>query len=134
MKETLYQHAFGDCHVGTREYWLGVLKEELEFEEDEKLSSMTPEELFDYYVENVTLCEAVRAELKPRSKSLFLCWYFEKVELDCISHNINRLLEKAESQAVKGISFRVGSLSTYSGREETFTFYDEDFFWDEPEE
>jgi len=134
MKQTLYQHAFGDCHVGTKEYWLGVLKEQLEHEEDEKLSSMTPEQLFDYYVENVTLCEAVKSELKPRSKSLFLSWYFEKVELDCISHNINLLLEKAESQALKGISFQVGSLSTYSGREEIFTFYDEDFFWDEPEE
>jgi hypothetical protein len=134
MKETLYQHAFGDCHVGTKQYWLGVLKEQLEFEEDEKLSCLTPEQLFDYYIDTVTLCEAVRAELKPRSKSLFLSWYFENVDLDCISHDINMLLEKAESQAVKGVSFHVGSLSTYSGKEVTFTFYDEDFFWDEPEE
>jgi len=143
--ETLYQHAFGDCHVGTREYWLGVLKEQLEFEEDEKLSCMTPEELFEYYVQNVTLCEAVRAELKPRSKNLFISWYFDKLDdgFSCdrmpyspkgYFESLEGFVNEVEKDALLGKPFILHSCYTYSGNEETFTFYDEDFFWDEPEE
>ena len=80
------------------------------------------------------MTKIVKSELKPRSKSLFLSWYFDNVDIDCICNNINTLLEKAESQALEGLSFELGSLSTYSGNKETFTFYDDDFFWDEPEE
>jgi len=137
MKKTLYQHAFGDCHVGTKEYWLGVLKEQLEFEEDEKLSCMSPEQLFDYYVENVTLCEAVKSELKPRSKNLFLSWYFDRVcseNMPQWHYSVTRLLDEVENDALMGKPFILPSCYSYSGNEETFTFYDDDFFWDEPEE